>query len=775
MTTYVAGAQAQQTAQPTGLEEIVVTATRRAESLAKVPISIAAFTPESLEDQNVKTLNDLARSIPSLSFNGSTVSIRGIGSSAGAATTGVYVDDTPIQILGFGYGLQNPVPLLFDLDRVEVLRGPQGTLFGGGAEGGVVRYITPQPDLDGYSGYMRAEAGDIENGGQNSELGFAFGGPIVDGKLGFRMSADQRTNGGWVDYMDPWTHQLTRKDGNSGMQRMFRFALTWAPADDLKITPSYHWQEDSGTSQYTSGGQGNVGNQSLYYSDREAGKYRALTWGNSISTNRWFLPALKVEYDTPVVNLISSTSAIYSHYMQDQDPFYMVTSYIPVARYLPGVNIVRTEGFFLPPGAAPFQPNYGNLNKSRVFTQEFRAQSNGDSRFQYVVGGYYTHNNNFNHEIDESPGYDDFLMKAIGRNVQQQFGVPLFCDGPRCDIEFEQRFNARASDLAAFGEFSYNVTDALKLTVGLRQTFSKFKFDVIARGPSQGGTEQGAGESSSKAFTPKLNVSYQLNDENMVYATAAKGYRAGGGNQPVPATTCGGDLANLGISAPPPTYGSDSVWSYEVGGKNRLFDGILSLDSAAYYLKWSDIQTRIGLPCAYALVLNTGEVTVKGAETAINARVNDNFSGNFSLGYMHGEYTKGTATPPGARPVASIGDRLPDPDLKVAAGVQFDTEYGDYPVFARVDWQFSHFADAYTIPTNPANASYDVNIPRPANRSFFTARTGFTVDSLDISLFVDNLLNSRKELTRSHTRNRAYYQFTAFRPRTVTLQARYKF
>ena len=117
-----------------GIGEIVVTATRREESLAKVPISIAAFTPQLLEDQNVKTLNDLSRSIPSLSFNGNTVAIRGIGSSAGAPTTGVYVDDTPIQIIGFGYGLQNPVPLLFDLDRVEVLRGPQGTLFGGGAE-----------------------------------------------------------------------------------------------------------------------------------------------------------------------------------------------------------------------------------------------------------------------------------------------------------------------------------------------------------------------------------------------------------------------------------------------------------------------------------------------------------------------------------------------------------------------------------------------------------------------------------------------------------------
>ncbi len=637
-----------------------------------------------------------------------------------------------------------------------------------------MRYITPQPSLSSYSGYLRAEAGTIKNGAQNSELGFAVGGPIVDDKLGFRVSADQRTNGGWVDFLDPWSHQLTRKDGNNGMQRMFRLALTWAATDELKITPSYHWQEDIGSSQYANG---NIGTQSVYYSDRDKAQYRALTWGNSVATNRWFLPALKVEYDTPNVNIISSTSAIFSHYMQNQDPFYMVTSYISVGRYLPGVNIVQTDGFHLPPGAQAFQPNYGNLNSSKVFTQEVRAQSASGSAFQWVVGGYYTHNRNFNHEQDDTPGYDDFLMKAIGMNVQQWFGVPLLCNASNtsCNVQFEQHFTARATDLAAFGEFSYNVTDALKLTVGLRETQNKFSFDVIARGAANGGTASGTGASKTSAFTPKFNISYQIDESNMVYATAAKGFRAGGGNQPVPATTCGADLANLGLKAPPPTYGPDSVWSYEVGGKNRLLGGALSLDSAAYYLKWNNIQTRIGLPCAFAVVLNSGEVTVKGLETAINARANDNFSGNLSIGYMNGKYTTGPATPPGGKPVASVGDRLPDPDLKIAAGVQYDTEVATRPIFARVDWQYAHTANAVTVPTNPVNASYDALIPRPASRSFLTARTGITFDNLDVSLFVENLLNSTKQLNLSHTRGRAYYQFTSFRPRTITAQAKYKF
>ena len=113
--------------------------------------------------------------------------------------------------------------------------------------------------------------------------------------------------------------------------------------------------------------------------------------------------------------------------------------------------------------------------------------------------------------------------------------------------------------------------------------------------------------------------------------------------------------------------------------------------------------------------------------------------------------------------------------LLIAAGVQYDTEVATRPIFARVDWQYAHTANAVTVPTNPVNASYDALIPRPASRSFLTARTGITFDNLDVSLFVENLLNSTKQLNLSHTRGRAYYQFTSFRPRTITAQAKYKF
>src|SRR5580693_1073958 len=159
-----------ETASSSGLEEIVVTATRRSERLQDVPVSVIAFSQEKLDSQGLKSIDDLSRQSPGLNFQrngmssagnyndeGSDINIRGVDSTAGTSTTGIYIDDTPIQTRHVGFGSVNTFPALFDLDRVEVLRGPQGTLFGAGAEGGAVRFITPEPDLNKTSIYARAD------------------------------------------------------------------------------------------------------------------------------------------------------------------------------------------------------------------------------------------------------------------------------------------------------------------------------------------------------------------------------------------------------------------------------------------------------------------------------------------------------------------------------------------------------------------------------------------------------------------------------------------
>ena len=190
-------AQTPSSSEPGGgaIEEVVVTATRRSEVLSKVPESISAFTTEKMDQLNAKSIADLVAFTPGVTFDDTTktVSIRGVNSDAGDATTGIYIDDTPIQIRTLGFGSDNTLPSVFDLERVEVLRGPQGTLFGAGSEGGTVRYITPQPSLTDYSVYAKSEISSTQDGAPSYEGGVAVGGPIVDDSLGFASAAGHGT------------------------------------------------------------------------------------------------------------------------------------------------------------------------------------------------------------------------------------------------------------------------------------------------------------------------------------------------------------------------------------------------------------------------------------------------------------------------------------------------------------------------------------------------------------------------------------------------------
>src|ERR1700752_2733181 len=196
----------EQAAAPSALQEVVVTATRREENLSKVPISVTALTQEALDDRGIKDFSEVARFTPGVNFDNSgtnNISIRGISGTGGAGTTGIYLDDTPIQMRALAFSPDEAVPKSFDIDRIEVLRGPQGTLFGSGSEGGTVRYITTQPSLSKTSVYSRAEVATTEGGDASYEAGVAAGGPLVQDKFGARVSVWYRRDGGYVDRINP--------------------------------------------------------------------------------------------------------------------------------------------------------------------------------------------------------------------------------------------------------------------------------------------------------------------------------------------------------------------------------------------------------------------------------------------------------------------------------------------------------------------------------------------------------------------------------------------
>ena len=229
-----------------GLEEIVVTATRREESISRVPVSVTAFSQEMIDQKGIKDFQDVVRFTPGVTIDSSgtnAISIRGISSSGGAGTTGIYIDDTPIQMRALGFNPDDTLPKTFDLDRVEVLRGPQGTLFGAGSEGGTVRYIMTQPSVTKESTYAKAELSFTRGGEPNYEAGVAHGGPIIDDVLGFRASVWYRYDGGWIDRVDPTTLAVLDKDANRANTVAARLAFLIQPTERPQDHAQHHVPE----------------------------------------------------------------------------------------------------------------------------------------------------------------------------------------------------------------------------------------------------------------------------------------------------------------------------------------------------------------------------------------------------------------------------------------------------------------------------------------------------------------------------------------------------
>ncbi len=305
------------------LSEVVITATRQVDTVSRVPLAVTAVTQRALDQQGVTQLTDLSRVVPSLQITntgaGGSVgqfAIRGVSSTAGAAVTGVYLDDVSLtkrnqnNIAGLN---GSPAPPLFDLERVEVLRGPQGTLFGGSSMGGTVRFITPAPSLTRTSGYVRAQTSQIKGGNLGYEGGIAVGGPIVEDKLGFRVSAFHRKQAGWVDAVDPHTRTVFAKNNNWLRQDVFRGQLLWRPTEKLSILGSvYAAQEKQNDSAAVSQ---SIKAAADYLNDPtlgpQLGRLAALGWGG-LSDRCNAAPASPTAR-TPITNISCATPGAFRY------------------------------------------------------------------------------------------------------------------------------------------------------------------------------------------------------------------------------------------------------------------------------------------------------------------------------------------------------------------------------------------------------------------------------------------------------------------------------
>lgn len=772
------------------LQEVVVTATRRAENESKVPISMTALTQAAMDDRGIKDITDVVRFTPGVTVDGgvgstNSITIRGIGSSGGAGTTGIYIDDTPIQIRGIGFGPDDALPQTFDLARVEVLRGPQGTLFGAGSEGGTVRYILTQPSLNTTSTYARSELSYTENGAPSYEAGVAHGGPIDDGVLGYRASVWYRSDGGWMDRVDPFTGQTVDRNANHGEMMMARLAAVWQPVSGLTVTPSIIYQDRKFH---------DVDGYWPILSDPDKGQFVNGNPDRRPVPDKYSLTALKIEWDLGKAQLISNSS----FYHRDEQDGYQGTlynlGYYQTFNWPGGLSsaalpfldqslypLIDNTGVHLPQSLWDYRSPATITNGQTNWTQEIRLQSSDPaSRLIWTVGSFWSLDRVKSIEEINDPMMDTFFLTIFGvtGSGPDGFGYPLLPNGDdyyNLNIGYDRQ-------LAGFGQMTVRLFDGLSATAGVRVSKTDFTSYHYADGPQNFGPGYGSGAASETPITPKFGLQWQINDANMAYATYAKGFRIGGANPPLP-PACGADLANLGISGEPETYKSDTTDSYEFGVKNNI-ENRVRLDSSVYYIKWNGIQQNVYLPgCGLQFTGNFGQAVSKGFD----------FQGDFLLGHgISVETTVGennarfTATSPESIVVA--GDAIsgfsgaPSP-WTASVGAQYAFVVGEHASFARLDWEYAQRNHLLTATEDPASSQYDPYTFTTPTTHFASLRLGTTVNEWDIQFFVDNLLNT--DVITGYAQSDAdyanpngsppplLYGATTFRPRTFGIDVLY--
>lgn len=781
--------------------DIIVTATRQAVSINRVPMSISAVTQDDMVKQNIRNVADLARGVPGLrvsnsgSGNGTQdFSIRGI-SSQGSPTTGVYLDDSPLQKRSGPRGSGAPIPQLFDLERVEVLRGPQGTLYGGGSQGGTVRFITPTPSLTDYSVYARTELSKTEKGDWNYEGGLAVGGPLVRDKIGIRASIYHRHNGGYLDYVDRHTADVVERDANSSNNYSGRVAVLFQPTEDLKITPALYWSRQKVRDQdaywsnvpatqdprdgytygpynfygaYRSGDTCNVGDD-----------YAATQKGcvpHQPSLNKLFMPSLTAQYDMDSV----SVKGIFT-YTHDSSRGRTDFSYQEPQNHQGGIPFIHDLPIY------QSYPDYSNKRNS--YTGELRVASTDTDKPLTFVGGLYYNRSTINANVFYRANVTDLTQTLYGANPEDIFGVPLLPG----NLEYYRIYTLRDEEYAAYGEMTYKLTDRLNVIGGLRVSHTKFDYSQETAGPIAGTNTPTlanggliGGKVSETPISPKVSLQYNFDNRNQLYAVVSKGYRVGGINQ-APPVTCASDLQSLGITSTPKTYNSDTVWNYEAGTKLRI--GGAQVNASAYYLQWKNTQTDYGLPtCGFGYTVNAGKAVSKGFDLDARLPFTRNLVGTVALGYTDAKYTESVVGP---APVNTVyiqdGDRLPIPKWTVNMGLQYNFKVEGHEAFVRGDYQYSsHYENGVRY----GSAGYTPDTLNMPATHFVTARAGVELGDVTLSIFADNLLNSKDTLSIDGGRSgcalssgaactvyRQYnpvYRMTTFRPRTLGLTLTYR-
>jgi len=705
------------------LEEVVVTATKRNLSVQDVPVSITAISARDLEAMGANQFFDYGTDIPNLSFGigaadgnlaGRGIALRGI---QGSNTTGFYIDDTPV--------LETLDPHIVDIARIEVLRGPQGTLYGAESMGGTLRIITEQPDVGarGVTGQLHVGGSWTEHGGFNNIEEGVVNIPLVTDTLAVRMSAFHQFDDGYFNkdigpYGAPPTETLTQV----GSMRYYggQIAIRWQPMNELSITPRIMYQK---TEQ---DGVPYAYNYAENLTQREV--FNIATGG----TDKWYLASLTINYTAPWGNFVSSTAYFDRNTFETEDD----TDFVTYA--------------FSPPSPLP-SPITRKLDLRR-FAQEVRFVSTFHGPFQLLAGGFYS----------DSTRPRDYEWTSTGLGAA--IGAPN--DNVLSFVD-----SRTAKEKALFGDVSYDILKNLKATVGVRWFEDDATFTQYTNGIFYGsvGSTYNAPSTSESGFTPKYLLEWRATPDVLVYGSAAKGFREGGNNialPPGPAPIgCDTDLNNL-TAAQVVNFKSDSLWNYEAGVKSSFADHRFTLNGAGFWIEWDKIQQLVSLPlCGYGITANAGHARSQGVELEFNGRLTPELTLGAAFGYTDARITEKGATPqPVGSPVYQV------PKVNYAANLEYAR-----PVTA--EWSgFARASYAYVGSSYSGN-NYPPLEYRPSY-NIVDLRLGGRRSRLELTAFVKNLTNKHANLGDAiliGAEVPGMPRFVINQPRTVGLEGRYLF
>lgn len=559
------------------LEEIVVTANKRVERLQDVPSSVTSLRADRLTETGSVKLEDYAARVPGLSVNNLTagglqnsVSLRGVTTGPlGSPTVGVFVDDTPLTS-----STATNVPDLdpADLERIEVLRGPQGTLYGGGSMGGLIKYVTRAPDYDRFSTRLQVDGSSVANGDYGGGARAAMNAPVTD-SIAVRASAFARRDPGFIENL-----QTGQDDVNRILYDGGRFALGAKLGESFNVRLSAMHQRIRAEGNPVIDIDGTT--LQPLYGDLQT--RRAPGSDNSHNVNDLYDAV--ITGDLGFADFVSATSWGENRFESNFD-YSPVLS--PLIAALFGVDNA---------GAAVH-----TTRRVDKFTEEARLSSKSGQTFTWQLGVYYTH---------ESTD----LVQDI-RVFDAETGGPLEAAIPPLGSVGGP---AKFEEQAVFGNVTYAISEPFDVTVGVRYSSNDQSGSQISSGALLG--ESNARLSASgNSTTFLINPRYRIADNLMVYARVASGYRPGG--------------PNIVVADVPAAFGPDTVVNYETGIKADLFGGTLSFDAAAFYIDWSDIQVRQQSAVATTYYINGGQAHSQGVESSVTWRPTAavSFNGNVSF------------------------------------------------------------------------------------------------------------------------------------------------